>query len=298
MIPERHFYPGALPSKDVSRSEQKTNFLARIDSAWDLSSVGMGVMLHAVDHFANRRKLPDWASDAISYYGSNYLDNPYISDRMIAETSRPAAFSPYSDRHIRLLRATREQYDGLERMQMRLVLGGDLSQVPDPRAPISEEEYRSLLFTAWNRGSLRQYEKSLLLELEYADSAWSLVRSFCRKGVADPIKLMTYWNRIRLQDFREETLQAAIRKLGCMLAVTDQLTFEANALGVAVPATYKPTRHIEEWEANWQEMFDEPMPTIDELYRQAHVVVAGNTDPQDPLVAYLHPLSTLPQLAA
>lgn len=307
MTLERHYLsPATPPSRDIPRPEQRRNFLERIDSAYDLSSIGIGIHLHAVDYFANGRDLPNWAEDSVTSYSSNYLSNPYISDWTedawsgLSGNPRPSALSPYSKKHLQLLTVTREQYDRLERMQMRLVLGGSEALLAtDPRAPISKEEYLSLLLKAKERGPLQQYETSLLLELEPAESAWSLTRSFYRRGVDSPVDLMAYWDSIRLsQDFRQETLQAALRKLGCMMAVTDQITFDAEVSGVPVPASYKPKRHLREWETNWQNMFGQPMPTIGELYQQAHAVLVQQADPNDPVIAHLFPMDQLPQLVA
>ena len=104
-------------------------------------------------------------------------------------------------------------------------------------------------------------------------------------------------NSILFSDRLNERLTvAAVHKLACMLAVTDQLTFDAASLGIPFPAKYKPARSDASWESTWQQLYNEPMPTLGELYTHSHSILLQHARKDDPLIEHLIALSTLPQL--
>lgn len=221
--------------------------------------------------------------------------DPYFRDDPVHH-----ATSPLSDLHVNLLHETRDEYTRLKRVQFRLLLGGEEALlVPNPEAPITEpEEFQGLLLKAADRG-LIETDPTTLQTVEVTDDDFTLAISLMKKQVKVGD---SFWEAVKSipfeERFRDALLKASVHKLGAMLALTDQLTFDAQALGVPIPASYKPSEEIEKWEANWQRLFGEPMPTIEGLYRQAHSVFVEHSDPKDPLVAHLFALDTLPQLAA
>lgn len=95
---------------------------------------------------------------------------------------------------------------------------------------------------------------------------------------------------------KAEILRLATYKLGAMLTLTEQLTFDAKALGVPVPPTYRPNDPSGKWLATWQKLFGESMPDLQGLYRQAHTVFTANASREDPLLAHLFTIETLPHL--
>ena len=83
-----------------------------------------------------------------------------------------------------------------------------------------------------------------------------------------------------------------------MLGAVDQVTYEAAQQGKPIMRNFRPSPYRNKWEEGWQKVFGEPLPTLEELYQQAHSVFTVTVDKEDPLVAHLLPLNELPQLAA
>lgn len=70
---------GEPPSAMVdSLAEKRQYFPGLMDSAFDLSSGGMGVHLHAVSAFAARQELTKGAKESLQTSSANYLVNPYV----------------------------------------------------------------------------------------------------------------------------------------------------------------------------------------------------------------------------
>lgn len=289
--------------KDIA--EKMQYFPGHIDSAFDLSSGGMGIHLHSVADFAARRKLAKWAHGSLAQPNSNYLVSPYVFGWRWKEGQDdsfrdwgPHATSPYSEAHLKLFDAMREEYDRLRRVQIRLVLGGeDAISIPNPEAPIIDEaEFTSLLVRANKRGLIK-YDPKTSPKIEVADDDFTLVGNLAKNGVEISKDLWTQWDTIKFSDrFREATLRAAVHKLGVMLALTEQLTFDAKALRIPISSKYKPAESIEVWETEWKKLFGEPMPDIAGLYRNAHAVFAANASRKDPLVTHLFAIEELPHL--
>lgn len=288
-------------------AEKRKYFPGLIDSVFDLSSGGMGIHLHAVAAFASGQELTKWAKESLQTSSANYLTNPYVFSWAWREgwdpffkKDRPYATSPHSYLHVKLLHATSDEYDRLKRVQLRLLLGGEEAlSVPNPEAPIMEAtEFTSLLSRAHEQG-LIEGDPNTFDKVEITDNDFNLAISLMRGGFKLGDRFIPTLDEIKFSErFRTATLKAAIHKLGAMLGLTDQLTFDARALGVSIPPTYRPADSIVKWEANWQRLFNEPMPDLDGLYRQAHIVFVRYADQTDPLVAHLFALDTLPQLAA
>lgn len=281
-------------------------FANNLDPVFDLSSGGMGIHLHAVADFAAGRELAEWVRGSLSRPSSNYLINPYVfgwrwkdgQDTSFRD-SGPYATSPNSDAHLRLFDAMEDEYARLRCVQMRLVLGGEEAlSVPNPEAPITdEEEFQFLLVKANERGLIR-YNLRTPLNTGIIDSDSALARALARNDIEVSEDLWTQWDTIiKFSDrFRDVTLQVAVHKLGCMLVLTEQLTFDAEALGIPVAPTYRPSDPEGRGSANWQKLFNESMPDIEGLYRQAHAVFVANALPEDSFVAHLFAINTLPHL--
>lgn len=65
---------------------------------------------------------------------------------------------------------------------------------------------------------------------------------------------------------QKQARKAAIYKLGAMLAVTDQLTYDASQQGKPLPANFRPEDLDGKLHANWQRLFGREMPTLRGLY--------------------------------
>lgn len=289
----------------VDLKEKRQYFPEHMDSAFDLSSGGMGVHLHSVDHFAKGKELPKWAKGSLFQPNSNYLVNPYVfgwawkqgMDPFFKEEG-PYKRSSHSEASVRLLDHMNVGYDELRRHQLRIVLSGEETVTgAEPGAHISETEFVDLL-KASKKSGLVNFEGNEPPKIVPPDDDFSFAVNVTKAGVDIDSKLWQEWEVIKLSErFRDRTLQLATYKLGAMLGLTEQLTFDAQALGVPYPATYRPGRDLTVWEANWQKMFGEDMPDLSGLYEKAHQVFVENSAKEDPLTAYLIPLTSLPNLA-
>lgn len=294
-----------MTERDTGVEEKRRFFPSLLDSAYDLASGGMGIHLNAVDVFAAGRELTDWVGNSVRQFDSNYLVSPYVigwTGRRDAccKRSGPHATTPRNEDHLRLIVETSAEYDRLDRATLRVVLAGEeATSLGDIEAPLTDpEEFRELLVRATGRG-LIQYDPTSSPEVEIADDEFGLARSLISTGIRYSDHLWTMFATAWFSDmFKMKTLQVAIHKLGCMLALTDQLTFDAQALGVPISRAYKPAEAAGEREKHWQRLFGKPMPGLEGLYQEAHAVLITKSDPQDPLIAYLYPLRELPQLVA
>lgn len=92
--------------------------------------------------------------------------------------------------------------------------------------------------------------------------------------------------------YRPKLKQAALLKLGCMLAVTDELAYTAEKSGTPIPADYRPPDENGIWYKNWQAAFGKPMPTIEGLFDEALTVFHSLVDPNDLTTLHLLTLQT------
>lgn len=278
-----------------------------IDGAFDIASGGLGVHLYAVQDFAEGKPLNDKSKTSLSGYSCNYLRDPYVeawrdSPNPFFSHIKIQHLSPLTPQHTTLLNATENFYQQIEWEQMRVLLGGDDIVLPDAGAPISKEEMRFLIGRATERGLL-EVDINNLPPIEPAETYYQLTLNLVERGIPTRVEVSEELGRraeaLDFSDrFRKRMFLAGVYKLGSMLAVTDQLTYDLAQQGNPVPAHYKPIVHRDLYEQNWLKLFGEPMPDIDGLYRQAHGIFTELADPQDPLVAHLFDLPSLPQLAA
>ena len=194
---------------------------------------------------------------------------------------------------------TEGEYDRLQRSQVRLLLGGEEGlSVVNPEASITRYEFNALIYKAKEHG-LIAYDANGIPEVGIAEDEFSLVINLVKAGVGISSNFYSSAEAVKFSErFRDAIIKNTTHKLGCMLALTDQLTYDAKALGIPISSHYKPSRNIEKWEASWENLFGEPMPTVNGLYRQAHTVFIRYSNPNDQLVEHLFTLSTLPQLTA
>jgi hypothetical protein len=96
---------------------------------------------------------------------------------------------------------------------------------------------------------------------------------------------------------RVQTLKRGLHKLGCMIAVTEQLVFDANKRGIKVPGSFKPIHNIDEWNQNWQSMYGEPIPSIKDLYLQAKAVYHRHLPLNDTKAQNVGKLFDVPQFS-
>jgi len=284
---------------NVEQNPERKNFFEDyIRSAFDLSSGGMGIHLHAVSLLNQGKQLDYWAKASLGNYSSNFLVRPYIFVWTGRDSNDfgdgPSNLSPYSNEHLNLLRVTREIYGKIDENQIRVVLAGD-EYISRERLTL-DELHNSLLPVARSAGLV-----SLTGEFEFKRVPYSVGRLFGDLYKANIEMSQELENRMDLVGdnpiFANEIRQAAIYKLGCMLAVTDQFTYDANKQGTPTQANFRPPDPEGTWNNNWQKLFGEPMPTIEELYNQAYGVLKDNIDPNDPITAHFVNLETLPQFA-
>ncbi len=273
-----------------------------IRSAFDLGSGGIGVHFHAVAALAEGKELPTRDVDSLRDYSCNFLANPYVATWAGTMDEKfgikPKSLTPRTLQHRSLIHETLERYHRLGDRKIRLLLTGEEGITGKDASRLTTNELITELMPAGiERGIL---PKGMHVEI------WSTPHSLTglmadllnsRVQVGD-----SFWEGMKKtesdQRFLPATLQAAVYKLGAMLGGIDQVTYEAAQQGKPIARTFRPFPHRNKWEEGWQRSFGEPLPTLEELYSQAHTVFVANTDRQDPLVAHLVELNELPQLAA
>lgn len=276
-----------------------------LDSAFDLASGGMGIHLHAVADFTARRELAEWAGPSLSRPNSNFLGNPYVFGWQekfpkYYKEYGPKIKSPNSDAHLKLFEVMEDEYGRLKWVQVRLLLGGEEAlSITNPETPITNQEELTSLLVMADKRELLKYNPRTSPQIKVPLSEFELMVSLIKSGLEISEDLWKQWDVIwSLERFREATLRAAVHKLGCMLALTEQLTYEAKAFGVPVSAEFRPTTLTEKYLANWQKLFGEPMPGIKGLYEQAHTVLVNTTKSEDnDLLGHILPLQELPYFA-
>ncbi len=292
----------------VEETPRTQDFYHRqIESAFDLSSCGMGIYTVAVEKLFTDEQCPEWAKASVNALGSNYFKGyveEWIYPSDFTEKYGPRHFSPHADAHRALINAMHEIYQQWENATTRLLLAGDTSQVEqDLVKPIEYLELSDLLTAAKERG-LIDFPFGLDVQNIFQDEGpfHSFMMCFVelyRYGV----KIINN-NRFDQENQKATSTarikpllqKAALYKLGAMLTVTEQITFDAQAEGCPISGDFQPDDPDDKWHRNWQKLFDQPMPTIRELYKQAHSVFVQFADETDPTLSYLFNLPD-PQFA-
>ncbi len=263
---------------------EQDKFLDATELAYDLGSCGLGVMYHSAQRYLETPEpFPSWVEDSILGKNSNYLFQQYVLGWMGQElfrSSRPVNLNPYAGQHLRLIQAVVTEFDALEKMNHQLP-DRDFREYISLPDDIVEKGLPDL---ARERNILKGYnlspERVEILIQEGVDDYLYHVRS--RKA-----KEMVVGEK-----FLEAQRRAVLYKLGGMLAVTEQVTFDAYKQGFPISADFKPQKK-HEW---WKRLFEEPLPNIEQLYEQAFAVFAKHMDPQNPTSGYLLDISKLPYL--
>lgn len=195
-------------------------------------------------------------------------------------SSRPVNLSPYAGQHLRLIQGVVTEFDALEKMNHQL-----------PERDL--REYISLPDDIVEKG-LPDLDRERAILTRYKLSP-RRVETLTQEKVDDYLYLVRLRKAKEMvvgEKFLEAQRRAVLYKLGGMLAVTEQVTFDAYRQGSPIPTDFKPQKK-HEW---WKRLFEEPLPNIEQLYEQAFVVFARHMDPQDPTASYLLDIPKLPYL--
>lgn len=84
---------------------------------------------------------------------------------------------------------------------------------------------------------------------------------------------------------KDKLLIANIYKLGCMLAILEQVTYEAMAIGWPFRAEYLPP--VSDYQASWMREYNQKLPTIGYFYQDIYSVVANFAPAYDNFLAHI-----------
>lgn len=101
----------------------------------------------------------------------------------------------------------------------------------------------------------------------------------------------------RVEKMQPLILKAATLKLASMLALLQQLTYDARALGLKIKPDYKPSP-LDKWEQEWEKIFGKPLPDISTLYQQARLALVTNASYGGKHAQHLLLIPQLPYLKA
>lgn len=285
-----------------SKEESKVRtdiYWQQANTAYDLSSYGMGVHSYAVKLLTEGIELPDWLQESIKTRGSNYLDTPYVSSLEEKDTTQS---NPHFASHVKLIQGMKQEYNGIKNKKRRYFLGGEngLHNVTNPSAPISEDEVEFYLEEAQRQ---KLFTLSGTVDISKAQRAFSqsffalMFRDLNDIGIVQSNDAQTiYFERLDDKMFDGPVQKAAIYKLGAMLAVTDQFTYDAAQQGIPIHSTFRPNDPEGKSEAAWVETFGTTVPIFKNLYSEAHGIFTHSADHNDPLTQYLFEMKELPQL--
>jgi hypothetical protein len=305
--------------KEYEPVDPRNPFHDSVRSIYDLSSCGMGVMRYVTDKHAKGIPLTQWDSDALTTSGSNYLAKPYVlgwrrKESMFAEFG-PTHFSPSSDSHLGLIETMYQEYNSLEWMWLRQAIAGDEMglMAVDPTKPIDLTEMSIYLYSAYEKNiiegvNIERVKKnpnidinkdtlSLLLDIaldvKYSNNASRLFTNLLFAGVNFSELYEENYARVKASDFHKENVKkAAVHKLGAMLGITEQVLYDAQQSGTPVASTFKYDHPV--LEANWQKLFGEKVPTIEDAIKESQATFFELSDPQDPVSGYLFKESVNP----
>ena len=285
-----------------NEAEQGFFYESNIRSAFDLASGGMGIHLHAVSDLTSGKPLESWGKGSVRHYSCNYLVTPYVQiwtgNLDNSYSSGPLSLSPFSEDHLRLINASKGLYKKINEKRLRLVLASNESATQsDLDRPLTLEELNGELLPMARDSGLIVYDESFkLTKIPY--SVGGLFGEMYRAGVHINDEFDNRMDNVDENPVLDNEISAAsIYKLGAMLAVTDQFTYDAFQQGMTIPADFRPPDLSGNWSAKWQRLFNKEFPTIEELYDQAFVVFKASADPNDPIIQYLFTnLEKLPHL--
>ena len=232
-------------------------FTKTVRGVYDLSSCGMGSYRHSFLKLMHNQPLDEADNENLTTYKSNYLSYPYIYGWQKPEDFfgrfGPQNISLYTNHHLQLLVGTNSKYQDTRWSCAESVLalmGYDGQISPEDR----QGAISTFVIAHINENDLQKF---------WTDFDFRL-----------------------LQGSHQVPLQhAALYKLGSMLAVTEQILYDAAASGTPIAATYR--RKEQKLAQNWQKYFGEDVPTIGELVEQTVSTFRQFADPEDELTRHL-----------
>lgn len=285
------------------RSKLKKSYQEDVDLLFNWNSGGMGIHLKALEllsHQDDPNKIPSRYIASLTDWPSNYTNGVYAQNWLHDWGVDEVVESPWSSSHKKLLGGVEDEYERLEWQLFREVLaGGGEVLLDNPGQAITPKELPLYVSTAQEQGLL-MYDPSLAhpydpFYIQAGGDAFQLKLKLIAQGVRFNDQFSVFQEETRFSPkFRPALEQAAIHKLGAMLALTDQITFEAAAKGVPLHGNYRPKGRG--WREDWPKLFGEPLPSISHLYRNAHGFFRIASSPTDSLSGYMHQIRELPQL--
>ncbi len=288
---------------EKSRLVLKKFYQEDMDLLFNWSSGGMGVHLKALEFLSYQddpNKIPSRYTTSLKDWSSNLTNGGYAKNWLNNRGFYEIVESPWSVNHKKLIRGVRDEYEYLQWQLFREVLaGGGEVLLDNPGQAITPKELPLYVSTAQERGLLT-YDPSLAhpydpFDIQGGGDAYQLKLKLIAQGVRfnDLFSILEEETRFSPK-FRPALEQAAVHKLGAMLALTDQITFEAAAKDVPIHANYRPKGRT--WREGWPKLFGKPLPSINQLYRDAHGFFRIASRATDPLSGYMHQIRELPQL--
>lgn len=195
-----------------------------------------------------------------------------------------------------LFQTTHDGFYELDRKRIRFIFAGEEALAKEnPGRPITPEELHTWLTSHSERedGLVEDFDKDTFVDrtgFASIESGLDLARYFWINRINDKKLWLQLFTEAAFKRFPEDTLQMAVRKLACGMAIIDQLAHEAANLGSPISANYSPPDKNEE--------FDRRLLSLRELWHQAHFVLVQLGRPDDELLQPLFDISELRQLAA
>jgi hypothetical protein len=264
-----------------------------IDDAYDLSSSGMAMHVLAIKEMLAKGNTSGIYRENVLCYDSNYLCNDYAwiwnSPQINPAISfRPQYFTPRDEAHLRLLNHTKSEYNQIRTAMIRLYLSGeDALKSPEIWSEFSDGEFWKLLKIAKDRNIL-PIENNQIYHVGKTNSFGVLMVNLKYAGVQiEKISLALADETKCNPFFYERVKKASIHKLGCILAFTDQIVYDAYTIGTPISPEYHPKSH------GWPRIFGEPVPGIQDLYQHSQQYFTQIADTDDTLTRHLLTLTNL-----
>lgn len=247
-------------------------------------------------------KLDDWNHDYAETFYCNSLGSLLMGGFESAALGQepepwhdPSYLSPNSASHVKLMQATRAEFESIGWRKMRLLMGGEEGlQVPNPERPITPEEFPGYLASATgDELELFRLNSAPTNESLVDSSVTALIVKLAPYGL-QPINLLSRHTKVQEDErFREMVQAASIHKLGCILAAVEQHTFEQAAQGKPIDRAFIPIDISQKTAEGYTSKFGEPLPSIADLYQKSHSLLFSLADVNDPLIGYLSTLNHL-----
>lgn len=270
--------------KEVVTKERLYSISNALKAAFDLSSGGIGVMSQSLVDLDLNTTISETSYKCLIDAKSNFLTQSYVFGwGGSIDDDKPLFLSPLSDKHLELFRQMRQEYARLGRRALRYFFGEEQTVEDfangDPESPIQKSELKRIVEIARDKGIVKKAPDEVPDLDDYTDDEFDLWKMLDSKGIEID---MDAWDRLYKFKFSKEPKpqlrKAATYKLGCMLALIEQLTFEAKALRNPIPDNFKPY---------------EDLPDLLHVYQEAFGVFTQRVGDND-TASYLLAFPTLP----